>query len=107
MRRILTALALVGLVFAPLTAPAAAYAHAVTMAVHKDMPCCPEAPTAPDCQKCPLAMNCATSSFLGLLGDSHPLVRFEFVTRRAAVSDDAARNGLGFAPHARPPRSLV
>ncbi len=76
LRRVLPVLAILGLVFAPFTAPAVAGGMNATMAMTaaddmamaEDMPCCPpEKPVMPDCMKaCPLLTLCLAKTFAGV-----------------------------------------
>lgn len=66
--RLLSVLALVGMLVIPVSvvasenAMAAAQAHAVEMAAMDEMPCCPK-PTKPDCgMDCPLVVVCTSSA---------------------------------------------
>lgn len=66
--RLLSVLALVGLLVFPVSvvasenAMAAAQAHAASMAAMDDMPCCPK-PAKPDCgMDCPLVIVCTSSA---------------------------------------------
>jgi hypothetical protein len=82
--RLLSILAIVGIVLAPFTAPAVADGMAAPMAMTDtgtdmtsvaddmamaEMPCCPpEKPAVPDCQKaCPLATLCLAKLVQGIL----------------------------------------
>ena len=120
--RFLSVCAIVGLVLAPLTAPANALglsAGAMGDAGHSvmpdvvagaemaaGMPCCPpETAALPDCQRdCPLAALCLAKCFGGAVASSFAPIR---VACPASVSafDDAARDSLPQAPPPRPPRA--
>lgn len=123
--RLLSICAIVGLVLAPLTAPAGAVgmgaaamggaapsamqdvvAGASAAEMADGMPCCPpEKPALPDCQKaCPWAALCLAKCFGGAVASAFVPIR---VARAASLAafDDAARDGLPQAPPPRPPRA--
>jgi hypothetical protein len=113
LHRALALIALVGLVLAPLTAPAMARGTA-SMAVMSaqdgeavaDMPCCPpEKPVMPDCQKaCPLAALCLAKCFSGLVSASAVPNRLG-VALAMISGDEAAPDTLAHGPPPRPPQS--
>src|SRR3954470_12629078 len=89
---LLAVLAVVGIIMAPLTAPAVGgtMSAAATMAMAEDMPCCPhEKPVMPDCAKaCPLMALCMAKCFQNLptaTALTVPLV----ATGRIVPSDEA------------------
>ena len=113
--RLLSVLAVVGLLTAPLAMPlSAAVMDDVSMAVMSemapfsdDMPCCPhQNPVLPDCSKfCPLAGSCLGMSFPGV-----PAAFFTIPARFAVadvrtLGDDSWRDFLLDPPAPRPPRS--
>ncbi|OYY82548.1 MAG: hypothetical protein B7Y01_00515 [Xanthobacter sp. 17-67-6] len=108
LHRLLTILAIVGLVSGPFTASVSgpAMAAATMAAMPDDMPCCPdEKPAVPDCQKsCPLMAMCMAKCFSVAPAPSH--LASVFWDRRDAVrpSSDAAGDALTIEPPARPPR---
>jgi hypothetical protein len=109
LRCLLPILALVGIVLAPLAAPAAAAAmtHASMAAMADDMPCCPhEKPVMPDCGKsCPLMAVCTAKCFQNL---SAPASAVAVPLTQAGVivpADDALGASLAQAPPSRPPRT--
>src|SRR4051812_43519316 len=103
--RLLPILAIVGLVMAPLAAPAAAAAMTgtSTAAMTDDMPCCPK-PPMPDCAKaCPLMAVCLAKCFqnVSIVGAvTAPLI----VAERIVPPDEAQWDSLPQAPPPRPPR---
>lgn len=112
--RLLSILAILGLLTAPMAVPAAAEAMAAgTMAEMMDMgsmpdnmPCCPDQKQSlPDCQKsCPLATICMAKCVPGLAQPEFALFRLE-----RAVNVDRYRDGMRDptigAPPDRPPRT--
>jgi hypothetical protein len=118
--RLLSVLAILGLVLAPLTAPAVAGGIApVAMAdagmdmasvggemAMADMPCCPpEKPIMPDCQKaCPLATLCLAKIVQGIVPVSTVPARFSIVLALPR-GNDAKPDTLAPAPIPRPPQS--
>jgi hypothetical protein len=111
--RALALLALVGLVFAPLTTPAMAGGAGSMAAMSADngeamaeMPCCPpEKPVMPDCQKaCPLAALCVAKCFSGLVAASAVPNRLG-VALAMIAGDEAAPDTLAHGPPPRPPQS--
>jgi len=107
LRQLFAIFVIAGLIWAPLTAPAAAGAmrSALMPEMADDMPCCP--PALPrDCQKCPLIGLCIAKTFQGMPAEavmSHPTWSH---SRMGSPSSDGARDGLGYLPPPRPPRSL-
>lgn len=117
--RLLSILAVVGLVLAPLTSPAvgmgatalgvgpSSMQQATAMTNMADpMPCCPpEKPAVPDCQKaCPLAAMCLAKCFGGLVPSNVVPFRVGFL-EAMILGDDATPDGLAQAPPAKPPRA--
>jgi hypothetical protein len=106
LRRLLSILAIVGLVVAPLVTPATAGGMtAAGVAAMADMPCCPdEKPAMPDCAKtCPLMAICLAKCFRDLsagVAVSAPLA----IAERIVPSDEAQWDSLSQAPPPRPPR---
>lgn len=122
--RLLSILAVVGLVLAPLTAPQvgmsgvmasggaqlsmhhAGEADAAMTNMAEAMPCCPpEKPAIPDCQKaCPLAAMCLAKCFGGLTTSDVVPFRIGFLNAMI-LGDDSAPESLAQAPPPRPPRA--
>jgi hypothetical protein len=119
--RLLSVLAILGLVLAPFTAPAVAggmVAPAATadtgmeMASPGDdtamagMPCCPpETPAVPDCQKaCPLATLCLAKIVQGILPVGAVSTRFS-IALALMPGNDAAPDTLAPIPPPRPPQA--
>jgi hypothetical protein len=112
-RHLLAALALLGLVLGPMVAPAMAMpadmaaSAVIDMKVSDGMPCCPDSPAKPDCQKvCPFMAVCAGLVFPGLAGGATLTVPTALLAV-IAPCDDAKRNGLGQAPPPRPPKASL
>ncbi len=118
-RHLLAALALLGLVLGPMAAPTMAMpistdmaASAVTdmkadMKMSDGLPCCPDSPAKPDCQKvCPFMAVCAGLVFPGLASGATLAVPTALLAV-IAPRDDAKRNGLGQAPPPRPPKASL
>jgi hypothetical protein len=119
--RLLSVLAILGLVFSPFTAPAAA-GGIVAPAARTDavmamastgdemamaeMPCCPpEAPAVPDCQKaCPLATLCLAKIVQGILPVGAVSTRFS-IALALMPGNDAAPDTLAPIPPPRPPQA--
>ena len=109
LRRLLSVLAIVGLVVAPLAAPgaASAMARASTAAMADDMPCCPhEKPAMPDCAKaCPLMAICLAKCFQNIPVAGASLSAPLIVAERIAPANEAQGESLPQAPLPRPPRT--
>ena len=109
--RLLPILAIVGLVAGPLTTPVSAAAMAAvsdmpTAAMPDDMPCCPDKPAVPDCQKiCPLMATCMAKCFS--VGPTFSSVAFVLRAEGDAIrpGSDAMGNARSIEPPARPPRT--
>jgi hypothetical protein len=108
--KLLAALAVLGLLLAPLARPAmaatmqAAADHAV-MDMPADMPCCPEQGPAKDCAKrCPLMATCMASSLQAM-----PPAASLYIPPKAGEillsGNDAALAGLNTGPPQRPPKT--
>jgi hypothetical protein len=119
--RLLSVLAVLGLVLAPFTAPAVAggMTALVTRAgtqmdmalpgsdrVKADVPCClPARPVTPECPKaCPLTTHCLSKIFQGVLAMDAAPSRFGIAQAQVSV-DDAAPDMLSQAPPSRPPQA--
>jgi hypothetical protein len=108
LRQLFAIFVIAGLIWAPLTAPAAADAmRSASMAeMADDMPCCPPSSLPSDCQKCPLIGLCIAKTFQGMPSEAviaHPTWSH---SQKGSPSSDGARDGLGYLPLPRPPRSL-
>ncbi|WP_237359400.1 hypothetical protein [Rhizobium phaseoli] len=111
--RLLSILAILGFLTAPMAVPSAAAMAAETMmqtmdmtAMPDDMPCCPDQKQPlPDCQKsCPLATLCIAKCVPGLAHGEFALLRLD----RGATADpyrDRMRDPAIGAPPDRPPRT--
>jgi hypothetical protein len=102
-----------GLVLAPVTAPAMAGGMsapaAMSMAADDpmaDMDCCPpEQPAMPDCMKaCPLLTLCLAKSFPGLAAASAAVVGIG-VAATLIPGNDAPLDSLAHGPPPRPPQA--
>lgn len=115
--RLLSIIAIVGLVLAPFTAPAVAGGMAAPMAMTDiasaddsmtmaGMPCCPpEKPAVPDCQKaCPLASLCLAKVVQGILPAGAVAAQFSFVLA-LIPGNDANPETLAPIPPPRPPQA--
>ena len=108
--KLLAALAVLGLLLAPLARPAMAAtmlsaADHAAMGMPADMPCCPEQGPAKDCAKdCPLMATCMVGSVQAL-----PPVARLFAPPKAAgpllSGNDADPAGLSTGPPQRPPKT--
>ena len=106
----LAALAVLGLLLAPVARPAmaatmqAAADHSA-MEMAADMPCCPEQGPAKDCAKdCPLMATCMAGGLQAL----PPVARLFIAPKAAGVllaGNDADPAGLGTGPPQRPPKT--
>ena len=118
---LLSVLAILGLVLAPLTAPAVAgamvapeamadagmdMASAGDVVAMAEMPCCPpEKPITPDCQKaCPLAALCLAKIVQGVVFASAVPARFSMALS-LIPGNDANPKTLALAPPSRPPQT--
>lgn len=118
--RTLAALALLGLMLAPLTRPVMAFAgmpgdiaQHETMdgtsplnpaAMPNGMPCCPDETPMPDCSKhCQMAM-CAPSVLLSLPAQSG-VILLTLTSNRFVERQDSAPSGVPIAPPPKPPRA--
>jgi hypothetical protein len=115
--RLLSVLAILGLVLAPFTAPAVAGGMAVPAAVTDtaslgddiamaEMPCCPaKKPAVPDCQTaCPLATLCLAKVVQGILPAGAVAAQFSFVLT-LIPGNDANPDTLAPIPPPRPPQA--
>jgi hypothetical protein len=99
-----------GLIVGPLAAPAATDATQVAAmgAIADEMPCCPDKPPPVDCPKCPFMAVCSMPQCL--LGVPAGMVIGAIAPNVAQLLlplSDLHRDGLGYSPPARPPRSLI
>jgi hypothetical protein len=117
--RLLAALALLGLVLAPLTRSAMADAgssapqshHEMTADMSADaaampegMPCCPDSPPMPDCGKHCLMAMCAASVMSTLPASTSQFLP-NVVSHKLAVHQDPALSGVPITPPPKPPRA--
>ena len=106
--RLLALFLIVGLVFAPLSAPATAATTASMAAasMSDDMPCCPEKSAPVDCDKCLLMAICMAKTFQAL--PSAGVIDVQPVAiRKLSPHSDPEAESLAHPPPPRPPRSLV
>jgi hypothetical protein len=110
LRRVLSILAVLGVVTAPLSTPSIASAAGIgemiaSEAMPGDMPCCPEQPVPPDCLKaCPLLTICTAKTFLTSL-ESVTWVTGMSIIATAIPRSDASRPSLAQGPPERPPQA--
>jgi hypothetical protein len=119
--RLLSVLAILGLVLAPFTAPAVAGGMPASMAITDtrmdmpsidgdmamaEMPCCPpEQPAVPDCQKaCPLATLCLAKIVQGILPVDAVSARFS-IALALIPGNDSNPDTLAPVPPPRPPQA--
>jgi len=113
--RLLSILAIVGLLTAPMVAPSSAVAmDDASMAgmsgmasVPDDMPCCPnEKPSLPGCAKsCPFAILCLAKCFPAVPAVSVVMPARVFVADVKTSWDDNLRDILPDPPPPKPPRT--
>ena len=107
-RCLLPALAVVGILIAPLAVPATAAPvdRAAMTDMADDMPCCPdEGPAIPDCGKsCPLMMICLAKCLQNIPTAASTLAVPVIMAGVLLPSNDALGAGLLYPPPARPPR---
>lgn len=107
-RRILTALAIVATVMALVAAPALDGAEARTQAVTMadGMPCCPEAPMAPDCAKlCAVVTVCVAASAAHFASAAAVVAPCPSDAMLLVGTSDAAWHSRIARPPPRPPKS--
>jgi hypothetical protein len=107
---VLAIFVIAGLIAGPFAAPAVAgAAQAVAMeSMSDDMPCCPHTPPPVDCPKCPFMAVCSVPQCL--LGLPTGMVMGALTSTAAQLLiplSDLQRDGLGYSPPPRPPRSLI
>jgi len=105
LRQLFAVFVIAGLTVAPLTAPAKATQSASMAEMAGDVPCCPSSPMPSDCQKCPLIGLCIAQTFQGLPTEAaiaHPAWS---LAQRDLPRNEGSRDGLGYLPPPRPPRS--
>jgi hypothetical protein len=114
--RMLSILAILGLVLAPFTAPAVAGGMDASMTsvdiptgddvAMAEVPCCaPAFPFMPDCSKaCPLAAMCHASIVEGAPAAS-VMLRWFTPAQASPLGDDVTPDTLAQAPPSRPPRA--
>lgn len=109
---LLAVFVIVGLVFAPLVAPAAAKRLAAAemtdmTAMAGDMPCCPDGQKGNDCADCPLVAMCMLT-----VAQAEPaltkIIQVSFKTSRLIFPlNDLIGDGLFGSPPDHPPRTLI
>jgi len=109
LRRLLSILAIVGLVVGLFTASVSGTAMAVAKIAEMpaNMPCCPhEKPAVPDCQKtCPLTATCMANCFSVAPTLSSQALIFRDQSDALWSGTDVADDPLTMEPPARPPRT--
>jgi hypothetical protein len=116
--RVLSLVALFGMLIAPVSTIAAEYAMAdMSMKVSVqteemagmtgDMPCCPDQqPVKPDCGKgCPFVIICSTSAPLALLKAEWTAASLSWTDHVFGEQRFARLNSLAAEPPARPPKA--
>ena len=110
--RLLAVFVIVGLVAAPLVAPAAARGLPVAemsdmSAMTGDMPCCPDGQKNKSCQDCPLVAMCMLAIALAEPSQTNG-IQVSFQTRRLSFAlVDLIADGLMGDPPDHPPRILT
>jgi hypothetical protein len=110
LRHVLAIFVIAGLIAGPLAASAAASAAqaAAMAAMSDDMPCCPHTPPPVDCPKCPFMAVCSMPQcLLGVPAGMVIGAVAPTVARLLVPLSDLHRDGLGYSPPPRPPRSLI
>jgi hypothetical protein len=110
LRHVLAIFVIAGVIAGPLAAPAAAGAAQTTAiaGMSDDMPCCPHEPPPVDCPKCPFMAVCGMSQCLPALPGGMVMGGLAPTATRLLIPlSDLYRDGLGYSPPARPPRSLI
>ena len=104
LKRILSVLAIIGLIAGSVNVPVMAMAAAEpSMQVTDAMPCCPDK-TLPDCGKaCPLPIMCFAPVLPACPVASLP-VQMDAKRLHQAMGDDAPMKGAAPFPQRRPPR---
>jgi hypothetical protein len=102
----LAALAVLGLLLAPIARPAmAAMMQTAAEHVAMDMPCCPDQGPAKGCAKdCPLMATCVASSLQAM----HPAATLFMPPQAAGIllpTSDVEAVGLSIGPPQRPPKT--
>ena len=105
LKRILSILAIIGLIAGSVNAPVMAMAAAEpSMQMADAMPCCPEK-TLPDCGKtCPLLIMCLAPVLPACPVASLP-IQLDAKKLEQAMGDDAPIKGAALFPQRRPPRN--
>ena len=103
-KRILSMLAIIGLIAGSVNAPVMAMAAAEpSMQMADAMPCCPEK-SPPDCGKtCPLLVMCLAPVLPACPVASLP-IQLDAKKLEQAMGDDAPIKGAALFPQRRPPR---
>jgi hypothetical protein len=112
--RLLSILAIAGLLIAPMATPSAAgtladapiAATAGMGSMADGMPCCPhEKPSIPDCQKnCPFAALCTTQCVPAVAAETAFLIRKLAQAEPLSLYNEMLRDQRSVAPPQRPPR---
>jgi hypothetical protein len=107
-----------GLLVAPLSAPAVAASHMAAaaqtqmsedMQMAADMPCCPRKPDqkARDCGSCSFVALCMLTISMAPPSGGAALIERAFLLGAFALPDDLLIDGLGEHPPDQPPRTTV
>jgi hypothetical protein len=109
LRHVLAIFVVAGLIAGPLAASATDTAQATAVASMSDeMPCCPHTPPPVDCSKCPFMAVCSMPQcLLGLPAGMVMGALAPTAARLPVLLSDLQRDGLGYPPPPRPPRSLI
>jgi hypothetical protein len=110
LRHVLAIFVIAGLIAGPLAASAAADTAQVAAmgAISDEMPCCPQKPPPDDCPKCPFMAVCSMPQcLLGLPAGMVMGALTLTAARLPVLLSDLQRDGLGYSPPPRPPRSLI
>jgi len=107
LRRLLSILAIVGLVVAPLVTPASAGGMtAAGVAAMADMPCCPDESAPVDCGQCPLMALCVSTTLQSPLPAGIAEIQ-PVALRMLLPGSDSEVESVAYSPPPKPPRSLV
>ena len=110
--RVLAALALLGILLAPLARPAMAASGMASAVSHQEMTmdaaggmsCCPDEVPPSDCGKHCLMMMCAAGALSMLAAPSWQFMP-EFADADPSLRPDGARSGISITPPPKPPKA--
>ena len=110
--RLLAVFLIVGLVIAPLSAPAAATASTAMASMSDDMasmsddmPCCPDKSAPVDCDQCPLMAICMVKTFHAPSAGVIDILAVAIL--KLSPPSDPEAESLAHPPPPRPPQSPV